>query len=56
MRPTVKILLALLLLAPQAAFAQGGGAAGRAWKPSFASFRRAVKERWYCTVFNRCRD
>lgn len=45
MRITVGVLLALLLLAPQAASAQEGDAAQRAWKPFFASFRRAVKGR-----------
>jgi hypothetical protein len=45
MRFTHHILLALLLLAPQASFAQQSAAAGRAWQPFFAAFRRALKER-----------
>lgn len=45
MRSTGNILLSLLLFAPQAAFAQQSAAAGRAWKPFYTAFRRAVKER-----------
>ncbi len=45
MRYTRSILLALLVLAPQLAFAQQSAAAGRAWRPFFVAFRRAVQER-----------
>jgi hypothetical protein len=46
MRYTPHIILSLLLLAPQAASARpSGAAAGRSWKPFFAAFRRAVRQR-----------